>query len=56
MDIKEVAKAMQDIEFILFTVKNGDIGKLHAGEAEQAHGAANRIMKEYLLPLGAFEE
>jgi hypothetical protein len=56
MDIKEVGKAMQEIEFILFTVKNGDIGKLHAGEAEKAHMKAKLIMEKYLLPLNAFEE
>ncbi len=54
MDIKQVAKAMQHIEFVLFTLKCGD--SLKAGEAEQAHKKAQEIMKEYLLPMGAFED
>ena len=53
MDIKEVAQAMQDIEFILFSVKNGF--QLHPGEAEQAHRKSQEIMEKYLKPMGAFE-
>lgn len=54
MNEKEVAKAMQLIEFALFTVKCGD--SLKAGEAELAHEKARLIMEEYLLPMGAFED
>jgi hypothetical protein len=35
LEIKEVAKAMQEIEFVLFSVKAGD--QLRAGEVESAH-------------------
>lgn len=54
MDIKEVAKAMQHIEFILFSVKNND--RLYDGEVEDAHKKAREIMEQYLLPSGAFED
>lgn len=54
MDIKEVAKAMQEIEFVLFSVKNGN--RLRAGEVERAHKQAQQIVENYLLPLGALEE
>jgi hypothetical protein len=52
---KEVASAMQTIEFVLFTIKNGDIEKLHSGEVEEAHKKAREIMHDYLAPIGAFE-
>lgn len=55
MDVKEVAQAMQQIEFVLFTLKNGDGGKLHAGEAEEAHQLAQKIMEQYLKPMGGFQ-
>jgi len=54
MDIKEVAKAMQEIELILFSVKNRD--HLHDGEVERAHQKANEIMEKYLVPQGAFKD
>ena len=54
MDIKEVAQAMQEIEFVLFSVKNDD--QLHAGEVEQAHKKAQKIMEKYLQPMGAFKD
>lgn len=53
MEIKEVAKAMQEIEFVLFSLKNGD--NLRAGEAESAHKKAQLIMEKYLLPKKAFD-
>jgi len=53
MNIKEVAQAMQEIEFVLFSVKNGD--RLHAGEVERAHKKAQEIMERHLKPMGAFE-
>lgn len=54
MDIKEVGKAMQEIEFVLFSLKNQD--RLYPEEVEQAHKKAQRIMESYLLPNGAFKE
>jgi hypothetical protein len=54
MDIKEVGKAMQSIEFVLFSVKNDD--HLHPGEVERAHQLARKVMENYLLEKGAFEE
>lgn len=52
INISQVVEAMQEIEFVLFTLKCGD--NLQTGEIEQAHKAAKRIMREYLEPLGAF--
>jgi hypothetical protein len=37
-------------------LKNGDVYKLDKEEVINAHKKANQIMKEYLLPLGAFED
>lgn len=54
MNIKEVGKAMQDIEFVLFSLKVQD--QLRAGEIEQAHNKAQQIMEQYLQPLNAFSE
>lgn len=54
MNIKEVTSAMQTIEFVLFTLKNGD--NLHAGELENAHNKAQEIIKNYCAVNGGLEE
>jgi hypothetical protein len=54
MNIKEVTSAMQTIEFVLFTLKNGD--SLHAGELENAYNKANEVLENYCVPNGGIEE
>jgi hypothetical protein len=50
MNIKEMTSAMQTIEFVLFSLKNGD--QLHAGELENAHMKAQEILEKYCVPNG----
>lgn len=54
MNMKEVASAMQDIEFILHSLKNQD--SLRAGEIESAHEKSQKIITEFLQPTGVFDQ
>lgn len=54
MNVKDVGKAMQGIEFVLFSLKNED--RLQAAEVENAHRAAQQVIAQYLKPLGAFND
>jgi len=54
MDIKELTNAMQTIEFVLFSLKNGD--QLHTGELEDAHKKAQEIIKEYCVKNGGLDK
>lgn len=55
MNIKEMTNKMQLIEFVLFTLKNGDGGKLHTGELGDAHEKAREIIKNYCEPNGGMD-
>jgi|GEM_PF-1185772 len=53
MDIKEVGKAMQDIEYALFSITSKD--DFDMDEIKDAHAKAQQIMGQFLKPLGAFD-
>lgn len=49
MEITEVAKAMQEIEFVLWSIKVDN--QLKPEEVEEAHKKAQKIIEKYLLPM-----
>lgn len=56
MDIKEMSSKMQEIEFVLFTLRFNGKESLHNGELEDAHEKAKDILKEFCLKNGGLED